>query len=166
MKKLLIILALALPMLAGAQTTPKFGYVNTQELFALMPELKAAQARMDSLNKQYEDMLVGMQEEYKKKAAEYEQKSATMTDAMKQIQEEDLYTMQQRIQTTYQTAQQDIQAKQTEFLKPVQERMVKAIEAVGAREGFTYIFDSAATIYAAPSATNVIESVKKELGIK
>ena len=67
MKKLIIILALALPMLAGAETTPKFGYINTQELFALMPELKAAQARMDSLSKQYEDMIMGMREEYNKK---------------------------------------------------------------------------------------------------
>jgi len=166
MKKLILILALALPMLAGAETTPKFGYINTQELFALMPELKAAQARMDSLSKQYEDMIMGMREEYNKKEAEYTQKSATMTEAMRKIQEEELYTMGQRIQTAYQTAQQDIQTKQAEFLKPVQERMVKAIEAVGTREGFTYIFDSAATVYAAPSATNVMESVKKELGIK
>ena len=37
MKKLIIILALAMPMLASAQ---KFGHVNTQELFTQMPEIK------------------------------------------------------------------------------------------------------------------------------
>ena len=163
MKKFFLILALALPMLANAQ---KFGYVNTQELFALMPEVKGVQARLDSLNKQYEDMLLGMQEEYKKKAADYEQKSSSMTDAMKQIQEEELYTMQQRIQTAYQTAQQDLQTKQQEFLVPIHERMSKAIKAVGEKGAYTYIFDSASTVYTAPSADNVIEAVKKELGIK
>ena len=130
-------------MMASAQ---KYGHVNTAELFQLMPELKGVTARLDSLNKQYEDLLVNMQEEYQKKAQEYEQKAATMTDAMKQIQEEELYTMQQRLQTTYQTAQQDIAQKRQEYVAPVQEKMLKAIQAVGQEKGFTYIFDTAAIL--------------------
>ena len=51
MKKILVILALVLPMMASAQ---KYGHVNTAELFQLMPELKDVTARLDSLNKQYE----------------------------------------------------------------------------------------------------------------
>lgn len=166
MKKILILLALALPMLAGAQNATKLGYVNTQELFALMPEVKGVQTRLDSLNKQYEDMLLGMQEEMKKKTAEYEQKAPTMTDAMKKIQEEEIYTMQQRIQTAYQTAQEDLQNKQREFLAPIHERMTKAIQKVAEKEGYTYVFDSAAMVYVAPAASNLMEPVKKELGIK
>ena len=163
MKKILVILALVLPMMASAQ---KYGHVNTAELFQLMPELKGVTARLDSLNKQYEELLVNMQEEYQKKAQEYEQKSATMTDAMKQIQEEELYTMQQRLQTTYQTAQQDIAQKRQEFVAPVQEKMLKAIQAVGQEKGFTYIFDTAAMVYVDPSATDVMPDVKAKLGIK
>ena len=142
MKKILILIALALPILASAETTTKLGYVNTQELFTLLPEVKQVQSRMDSLNKQYEDMLVGMQEEYKKKVSDYEQKQATMTDAMKQIQEEELYTMQQRIQTAYQTAQQDLEQKRQEYLVPVQKKMIEAVKEVGEKNGYTYIFDS------------------------
>ncbi len=163
MKRLVLLLALALPMVVSAQ---KFGYVNTQELFQLMPEVKTAQARIDSLSSQYETMFAGMQEEYKKKSAEYDQKSATMTDAMKQIQEEELYGLQQRIQTAYQTAQQDIQTKQQEFLVPIREKMMKAIKTVGDKNGYTYIFDSQAMVYSAPTADNLLEPVKKELGIK
>ena len=163
MKKIFLILALVLPMMASAQ---KYGHVNTAELFQLMPELKDVTARLDSLNKQYEELLVNMQEEYQKKAQEYEQKAATMTDAMKQIQEEELYTMQQRLQTTYQTAQQDIAQKRQEFVAPVQEKMLKAIQAVGQEKGFTYIFDTAAMVYVDPSATDVMADVKAKLGIK
>ncbi|MBP5476899.1 MAG: OmpH family outer membrane protein [Paludibacteraceae bacterium] len=163
MKKLILMLALALPVVANAQ---KFGYVNTQELFALMPEVKTAQARIDSLSSQYETMFANMQEEYKKKLADYEKNSTTMTEAMKQIQEEELYGMQQRIQTAYQTAQQDLQTKQQEFLVPIREKMMKAIKSVGEKNGYTYIFDSQAMVYTAPSADNLIEPVKKELGIR
>ncbi|MBE6323534.1 MAG: OmpH family outer membrane protein [Bacteroidales bacterium] len=163
MKKILVILALVLPMMASAQ---KYGHVNTAELFQLMPELKDVTARLDSLNKQYESLLVNMQEEYQKKAQEYEQKASTMTDAMKQIQEEELYTMQQRLQTTYQTAQQDIAQKRQEFVAPIQEKMLKAIQAVGQEKGFTYIFDTAAMVYVDPTATDVMADVKAKLGIK
>ena len=163
MKKILVILALVLPMMASAQ---KYGHVNTAELFQLMPELKDVTARLDSLNKQYESLLVNMQEEYQKKAQEYEQKASTMTDAMKQIQEEELYTMQQCLQTTYQTAQQDIAQKRQEFVAPIQEKMLKAIQAVGQEKGFTYIFDTAAMVYVDPTATDVMADVKAKLGIK
>jgi outer membrane protein len=163
MKRIFVILALVLPMMASAQ---KYGHINTQELFQLMPELKDVTARLDSLNKQYEELLVNMQEEYQKKAQEYEQKAPTMTDAMKQIQEEELYTMQQRLQTTYQTAQQDIAQKRQEYVAPVQEKMIKAIQAVGQEKGFTYIFDSAAMVYVDPTATDVMADVKTKLGIK
>ena len=74
--------------------------------------------------------------------------------------------MQQRIQTFYQTAEQDIQKKQQEYLAPIQEKMAKAIENVGQEKGFTYIFDSAAMLYIAPEATDIMSDVKAKLGIK
>ena len=164
MKKLIITLLLIAPMALSAQ---KFGYINTQELFAQMPELKGVEARLDSLNSQYETLLTAMQEEYQKKLQDYQSKQSTMTEAIRQITEEELYTLQQRIQSTYQTAQQDVQKKQEEFLVPVQERMINAIKKVGEDKGFTYILNSAtSTVYVGNDAINVMEDVKKELGIK
>ncbi|MBO4577923.1 MAG: OmpH family outer membrane protein [Paludibacteraceae bacterium] len=164
MKKSLVILAaLLISLAANAQ---KFGYVNTQELFMQMPELKDVQARMDSLNKQYENLLMTMQEEYQKKLQDYQQKQNTLPDAMRQIQEEELYSMQQRLQTTYQTAQQDVEQKRGEYLKPINERMTKAIQEVGAANNYTYIFDAAAAVYIAQDADNVMPLVKAKLGIK
>ena len=132
----------------------------------LMPELKDVQARMDSLNKQYENLLMNMQEEYQKKLQDYQQKQSTMPDAMRQIQEEELYSMQQRLQTTYQTAQQDVEQKRGEYLKPINERMSKAIQEVGAANNYTYIFDSVAAVYISPEADDVMPLVKAKLGIK
>ena len=164
MKKSLVILAVLLISLAA--NAQKFGYVNTQELFMQMPELKDVQARMDSLNKQYENLLMTMQEEYQKKRQDYQQKQNTLPDAMRQIQEEELYSMQQRLQTTYQTAQQDVEQKRGEYLKPINERMTKAIQEVGAANNYTYIFDAAAAVYIAQDADNVMPLVKAKLGIK
>lgn len=163
MKKIILMLAMVLPTLASAQ---KFAYINSQELFAQMPELKVVEQKLDSLNKEYEALLTTMQEEYQKKFSDYQQKQATMTDAIRQISEEEIMSLQQRIQTTYQTAQQDVQKQERELLVPIQSKMVKAIQEVGAANGYTYIFDTAATLYVGADAINLMAEVKKALGIQ
>ena len=154
---------LMLPMAISAQ---KFGHINTQELFAMMPEVNKVRLTMDTINNQYENQLASMNEEFQRKYQDYMAQEATMADAIKQIRQQELQEMQQRIQLFYQTAEQDIQKKQQELLAPVHEKMTKAIKAVGDREGYTYIFDSAAMVHIGADATDVMPAVKRELGIQ
>ncbi len=164
MKKIIILIALAMPMLVSAQ---KMGYINTQELFSQMPDVKVANAELDSLQAYYENVLATMQEEYQKKLQDYQQKQATMTDAIRQITEEEIMTIQQRVQTTYETAKQDVAKKQQDLLAPIHEKMAKAIQKVGEAQSFTYVFDSSvSTVYVGKDATDLMPEVKKELGIK
>lgn len=163
MKKFFIAIALMLPMFVSAQ---KFGHVNTQELFAQMPEIAKVKLQMDTVQSQYESMLVGMQEELQKKQQDYQAAEATMPEGIKTMRQQELQDMYTRMQQFYQTAEQEIQKKNQELLAPVQEKMVKAIQAVGEKEGYTYIFDSAVMMYISPNALDVQASVKKELGIK
>ena len=163
MKKIIIALLLALPMIASAQ---KFGHIDTQELFAQMPEVAQVRLKMDTIQTQYENQLASMNEEIQKKAQDYQAQEATMADAVKQIRQQELQEMNQRIQLFYQTAEQDIQQKQKELLAPVHEKMAKAIKTVGERDGYTYIFDSQAMVHIGDDAIDVTPLVKKELGIK
>lgn len=163
MKKLIIAVLLALPIIASAQ---KFGHINTQELFAEMPEVAQVKLKMDTIQSQYENQLASMNEEFQKKVQDYQTQEATMAEAIKQIRQQELQEMQQRIQLFYQTAEQDIQKKQQELLAPVHEKMTKAIKTVGDREGYTYIFDSAAMVHIGADAIDATPAVKKELGIK
>lgn len=163
MKKLIIILALALPVLANAQ---KFGHINTTELFTQMPEMATVKLKMDTIQNQYENQYAMMQEEFQKKYQDYQQQQGTLPDAIRQVREQELQEMNQRIQLFLQTAEQDIQKKQQELVAPLHEKMSKAIKAVGDKMGFTYIFESAAMVYIAPDAVDVSADVRKELGMK
>lgn len=163
MKKLFLVLALALPIALSAQ---KMGYINSQELFSQMPELNEVKLRMDTLQGQYETQLANMQEEFNKKVAAFQSEQATLTDGVKEFRQQELAEMEQRIQLFYQTAQQDIQKKQQEYLAPLHEKMTKAIQEVGTAEGFTYIFDSSSMVYIAPDALDVMPQVKTRLGVK
>lgn len=165
MKKFFVMMALVLPMMASAQ---KYGHINVQEVFMLMPELKQVQSQVDTLSNQWENMLMNMQNEIKDKAARYDAEAAkgTLTDTQRQIFEEELQGLYQRWQTTQQTAQQDLQQKQQELMAPVHEKLLNAIQAVGKEKGYTYVFDTQAMLYVAPEANDVTADVKTKLGIK
>jgi outer membrane protein len=163
MKKLILMLAMVLPMLASAQ---KIGYINSQELLAAMPELKGMQAKLDTLAGQYETQFANMQEEFNKKVADFQKDQATMTAGVRDFRQQEIVEMEQRIQMFYQTAQKDIQAKQQEYLIPIQNRMLEAIKKVGAEQGCTYVMDAMAMLYIAPDALDLMSLVKKELGIQ
>ena len=59
MKKIILMLALVLPVLASAQ---KIGHINSQEVMALMPETKVMGEKLDSVQSSYESQLVVYQE--------------------------------------------------------------------------------------------------------
>lgn len=163
MKKIIIALAIMLPMLVNAQ---KFGHINSQEIFQQMPERVVMQQRLDTLMSQYESQMANMQEEINKKIVDYQQNQSTMADAIKEVRAQEITEMQQRYELFVQTAQQDLQKKQQEFLAPIYEKIQKAIKAVGDANNYTYIFDSAALLHISTDADNVTPLIMKELGIK
>lgn len=74
MKKMILMLAVLLPMLASAQ---KIGHLNSQEIMAIMPETKQMSEKLDSLQGSYETQLANMQEEFNKKVAAFQKEQAT-----------------------------------------------------------------------------------------
>ncbi len=55
LKKILLAMAVALPMFASAQSTVKIGVVDTNVLIQAMPEATAAQTKLADTSKKYED---------------------------------------------------------------------------------------------------------------
>ena len=163
MKKMILMLALALPMIASAQ---KLGHINSQELLATMPELKTVQAKLDTLAGQCETQFANMQEEYNKKVAAFQKDQSTMTAGVREFRQQEIAEMEQRIYLFRQTAQEDLQKKQQEFMAPIQQRMLDAIKKVSQAQGCTYVFEAMTLHYIAPDALDLMPLVKKELGIQ
>jgi len=163
MKKMIFMLALVLPVLASAQ---KIGHVNTQEIMTLMPETKMMSAKLDSLQGSYETQLANMQEEFNKKITEFQKQQATMSADIREFRQQELAEMEQRMQMFYQTVQQELQKKQVEYLQPVRDALLAAINKVGAAQGCAYVIDLANVIYVGADALDLTSAVKAELKIK
>lgn len=155
-----------IPLGLSAQTA-KFGHVNSQKLLEVMPEVKAANAKLDTLNHQYTNELKALAEEYKAKLSSFQNLPPSTSDAIKNNKMKELQDMQDRIQQFQEQAQDDLQKKNEEYFAPIQTKVKDAIKAVAKDGGFNYIFDasSAALLYAADSE-DVTALVKKKLGIK
>ncbi len=163
MKKLILMLAIILPVVASAQ---KIAHVNSQEIMTLMPETKKMGERLDSLQSSYETQLANMQAEFNKKVAEFQQEQSTMSAGVREFRQQELADMEQRMQMFYQTIQKDLQTKQVEYLQPIQNKLLDAINKVAAAQSCTYVLDKASMIYVAPDALDLTAAVKAELGIK
>ena len=83
-KKLLLVLALVMPFILSAQEV-KMGYVNSQEVLMLMPELSDVEKQMADFNEKNQKYLQDMQKEIEDKMAKFEKEKDTMTDAIRKV---------------------------------------------------------------------------------
>ena len=157
--------AVVVPSKAGAQ---KFGHINSQEIVALMPERDSAIVKLQKFGKELTEVQQAMQKDFEAKLKEYQDKRATWTEATIKVKEEELTSLQQRIEQYTQTAQQDFNSRQEALLTPVMKKAQEAIDKVAKAQGITYVFDLAtgAIIYTdETSSVNLLPLVKAELGI-
>ena len=99
MKKLILMLMLCAPMTMMAQ---KFGKVNTQTIMQALPDVAKANGELEALQKQKENDLKSMQDEFQRKADEYQKAQSTMNATAKKQKETELQGLQQKIQQAYQ----------------------------------------------------------------
>ncbi|MBL7970749.1 MAG: OmpH family outer membrane protein [Prolixibacteraceae bacterium] len=152
---------------ANAQA-PKFGHIDLQALIQIMPERAAAEKQFTAYQKELEDALGVMQKEFQTLYMEYATKRDSLTETVRKLKEDDLNAKNERIQTYQQTAQQQLQAKQGELLKPVFDKAEKAVKDVGAEKGLIYVFDmsSRTILYNSKESLDLLPLVKTKLGIQ
>ena len=147
---------------------PKFGHIDLQALYQVMPERTAGEKKLQAFQKELEDAYGIMQKEAQTKYADYIAKRDSMTETVRKMKDEELNAMSERIQTYNQSAQQQIQEKQAEIFKPMLEKADKAVKDVGAEKGLIYVFDmsSRVILYNSKESLDILPAVKLKLGIQ
>ncbi len=153
---------------ASAQTL-KFGHIDFQGLMQSMPEREVAQKALAKMQTDLEAQLGVMQKEYQTKGQEYVAlvKQANITDAIRQAKEADIQSLQERISTFQQTAQEQLQKEESKQFQPVVEKARKAISDVAKEQGMLYVFEvNNVLYYNATQSTDMMPLVKTKLGLK
>ncbi|WCT13952.1 OmpH family outer membrane protein [Mucilaginibacter jinjuensis] len=170
MKKLLkVVLVAGCMLLVGgfAKAQTKIGYINFNQLIDQMPQMKTVQTSAQAYQKQFVDVLQGMQTELTTKGQAYDAARATMTDAIRAQKETELQDLNKRMQDYNTTAQQKVQEKYNELAKPVVDQAKAAINAVAKEKGYTYVLDTTqGEPIVAPPTDDLMAAVKLKLGLK
>ncbi|MDR1121786.1 MAG: OmpH family outer membrane protein [Dysgonamonadaceae bacterium] len=164
-KKLLLFALLALPVGVFAQEI-KIAYVNTQEIFNNMPETSAMEIAIANLNQTYTNELKAMEDEYKKKYSEFIEQADSLPESIKVRRMQEVQDLQQKTETFYQHARQEVQKKQQELLAPIQKKITDAIKLIGEENDFTYVLEEGAFLYVSAKSINATQLVKTKLGLK
>jgi len=168
MKKIFGILVLSFIALSAVQAqSVKFAHVNTDELIPLMPEYDSAIVVLEDLSVKLSNELELMQVELNNKVVAYNNDVNNYTAAVRQAKEQELNDLNNRIQAYQATAQEEMEVKQNELVRPIYTKIQNAINAVGQENGFTYIFEYSYLRYINPStSTDAMPMVKAKLGIQ
>ncbi|MDH5396780.1 MAG: OmpH family outer membrane protein [Cyclobacteriaceae bacterium] len=125
---------------ANAQTTPlKIAYADVDYIFSRMPEAKQIESQLQAHQNKLE-------EQYKAKVAEYQQKfqalqnmPADTPEAIQQDKMNELAQMEQNIQQFQQNAQSSIAKKREDLLTPVYTKVGDSIKAVAVEKGYDFV---------------------------
>ena len=166
MKKIkILLLTLIMCFSFTAFTQSKLAHINTTELVASMPEMNEAKLELEKLAKTYETDIQTMATELQSKVKQYDSEAATQTDEENAKRLQEVQGMEQSIRQYQAQAQQELQKKEFDLLKPITEKAQAAINKVSGLLGYDYVLDSTqgqGVIVA--NGVDLMEEVKKELG--
>jgi outer membrane protein len=149
MKSFLWILALLAFCVGIASGQAKIGYVDSQAIMQKLPEGQDAQRQLDAVVAQWQGEITKMQNEWQKKYEEYDKKKLIMSDQTRAEAERELVTLEKKV-TDYRNQKfgpnGEMFTKQNDLLKPVQDRIFKAIQDVALEENYDYVLDKSGQI--------------------
>jgi outer membrane protein len=164
-KKVIIALAIAvaLPVVAAAQ---KFGVVDVNSIFTVMPETTSAQNQLAEASKKYEEEYKKIAEEVDKKFQEYQSLDASTPESIKERRLQEVQELNAKADKFRQTASEDLQKQQQQLMAPIEQKIFDAIKAVGQEGNYTFIFQDGMAAYQGSDVVDVTTAVKTKLGIK
>ncbi len=173
MKKLLLVVGLVgMSVFSMAQDKPlKVGYTNVDYLIASMPESKQIEGELKTYKDQLDKQLELKIKEFREKYDAYEKGSSVMTEVIRADKEKELQDLNGQIEAFQKNAEQSLQEKQQKLMKPVLEKIQKAIDDVAKENDFTYILSSDGAmgqvpiILYGPDNLNVSDLVLKKMGV-
>lgn len=163
-KKLLLAVALALPMSVMAQ---KFGFVDMQTVFMGMPETTTMQNELTELQKQYEEELGKLQEQVNKLYADFQaaQNDPAISQSIKDSRLQDAQNAMERADKFRNTAQQEMARANEAKMAPILQTINDAIKAVGIEGGYTMIFPQSQELllYTGTDVTDLTKAVQAKV---
>ncbi len=163
MKNIITILFLLMSFSGFAQ---KYGHLDVNKASEKLPELQVIQEQLQSKSAELESRLKRMYELYQNKIEQFQSTVSTMSADEQKVNAEEIQNLEVRINEAQQNSQIELQELEMQLMKPIFDKVKKAIDDVSVENGYTLIFDtsSGAVLYA--GGDDVISLVLEKLAIQ
>jgi len=141
---MLLLIAFVIP--SSAQM--KIGYINSEAIMQQLPEAQDAQKQLDAISTDWQTELTKMQTDLQHRFEDYDKKKLVMSDKRRAEIEKELQDLERKM-VDYRTAKfganGELFSKQNELMKPVQDKLFKAVKDIADEGGYDYVFDKSST---------------------
>lgn len=163
LKKLILLLFIVAPVSIFAQD--KIAYVNSQELFMKMPEMKTVETQLVAENETIKKNSDAIRAEYNALVDKFRSDTTQISESLLMDRQNQVESLEKRFTDYTQTSAAEFDKKRQALLAPLQEKLMKAIKEVGDENNYTYILETGALMYIGSSAVDANKAVKTKLGI-
>jgi len=170
MKKILLTLGIAFTAITGA-LAQRFAYVDSEYILRHVPEYAAAQAQLKTLSDNWQKEVDARFQEIDRLYKAYQADQVLRTDDMRKRRENEIVEKEKAAKDFQRTKfgpDGELTKKSTELIKPVQDRVAKAVQAVAESENLDMIFDKNSEVmmlYANPRYDKSADVITR-LGLK
>ena len=137
-----LFVAMALMLAFNTGQAQGVAHIDSEQLLMAMPETKAMEDELKKVQQTYADEYNAQATALQAKLKKYDAEAPTQTDAKNEERRVEVEGLKNKIQKYAQTADQEIQKKRFDLLKPIVEKAQKAVSDVAAEKGIKYVLDS------------------------
>jgi outer membrane protein len=165
-----IILTALLCMFAGTTVqAQKIAYVDTEYILSGIPEYKIAQTQIEDISSKWQKDIETRFAEIDKMYKTYEADATMLPEEMKRKRENEIITKEKGVKDLQKQRfgqNGDLFKKRQELIKPIQDKVYNAIEAISTQDNIAVVFDKAsgATMIYTNSKYDISDAVLKKLG--
>lgn len=167
-KKLLMLVLFVAPMSLAAQ---KFAHFDYTLVMQSMPAVKAAQAELETIGKQYQDELAGMEKEIQTKIEKYQNEINDQTpENIRTRRMQEIQEMRQRFQQASEDNQKAYNETASKKMQPLIQKVMDTVNTVAKEGNYIYIIDktvsqSAGVFINEAISEDVTKKIMDKLGI-
>ena len=137
-----LFVAMALMTAFNTVEAQDVAHIDSEQLLMAMPETKAMEDELKKVQQTYADEYNAQATALQAKLKKYDAEAPTQTDAKNEERRIEVEELKNKIQKYAQTADQEIQKKRFDLLKPIVEKAQKAVSDVASEKGIKYVLDS------------------------
>jgi outer membrane protein len=127
----------------------KFAYIDSQYILSKIPEYKAAQDQLNQLSIQWQKEIEAKYSEIDQLYKAYKADEVLLTEEMKQKRQSEIEQKEQAVKDLQKQrfgVSGDLFKKRQELVKPLQDKIYNAVQALAEREGLAVIFDKSSDL--------------------